>query len=45
MHRMVLNLLDLAKLDAGTAELRRERVELDVLLPAVLEAGQWLQLQ
>ena len=37
MHRMVLDLLDLARLDAGTADLRRERVELDVLLPAVLE--------
>ena len=37
MHRLVLDLLDLARLDAGTADLRRERVELDVLLQAVIE--------
>jgi signal transduction histidine kinase len=37
MHRMVLDLLDIAKLDAGTANLRREPVALDVLLQAVIE--------
>ena len=34
---MVLDLLDLARLDAGTADLRREPVDLGVLLEAVLE--------
>lgn len=37
MYRMVLDLLELAKLDAGTIELRRERVELDRLLKAVVD--------
>ena len=37
MYRMVLDLLDLAKLDAGTADLQRERVDLKVLLENVLE--------
>jgi signal transduction histidine kinase len=37
MHRMVLDLLDLAKLDAGTAEFKRERLELAPLLQRVVE--------
>jgi signal transduction histidine kinase len=37
MHRMVLDLLDLAKLDAGTAEFKRERLELAVLLQQLVE--------
>ena len=37
MYRMVLDLLDLAKLDTGTANLHREQVELDLLLHAVVE--------
>jgi two-component system sensor histidine kinase ResE len=37
MYRMVLDLLDLAKLDAGTAELVMEVVSLDLLLDAVVE--------
>ena len=37
MHRMVLDLLDLARLEAGTADFRRERVDLSVLLGAVIE--------
>ncbi len=37
MHRLVLDLLDLARLDGGTADLRRERVSLTVLLQAVIE--------
>jgi two-component system OmpR family sensor kinase len=37
MHRMVVDLLDLAKLDAGTADLRRERLELAPLLQRVVE--------
>jgi signal transduction histidine kinase len=36
MHRLVLDLLDLARLDAGTADLRREPVEIDHLLQAVI---------
>ena len=35
MHRMVLDLLDLARLDAGTAELKRESVNLTALLQSV----------
>ncbi|MEN8240382.1 MAG: HAMP domain-containing sensor histidine kinase [Chloroflexota bacterium] len=37
MHRMVLDLLDLAKLDAGTADFRRERLDLSPLLQRVIE--------
>lgn len=37
MYRMVLDLLDLAKLDAGTAELVMDDVSLDLLLDAVVE--------
>jgi signal transduction histidine kinase len=37
MYRMVLDLLDLARLDAGTANLQMEKVELDLLLEAVVE--------
>jgi signal transduction histidine kinase len=37
MHRMVLDLLDLARLDAGTADLTRERLELADLLQRVVE--------
>jgi signal transduction histidine kinase len=37
MHRMVLDLLDLAKLDAGTADFKRERLELAPLLQRVIE--------
>jgi signal transduction histidine kinase len=37
MHRMVLDLLDLARLDAGTADFKRERLELAVLLQRVVE--------
>ena len=37
MHRMVLDLLDLAKLDAGTADLEMESVNLTVLLDSVIE--------
>jgi signal transduction histidine kinase len=37
MHRMVLDLLDLAKLDAGTADLEMEQVHLTVLLDSVIE--------
>jgi two-component system OmpR family sensor kinase len=37
MYRMVLDLLDLARFDAGTADLQMERVELDLLLQAVVE--------
>ena len=37
MHRMVLNLLDLARLDAGTADLKMEVVDLQVLLDSILE--------
>ena len=35
MHRMVLDLLDLARLDAGTVELERARVDLKALLQNV----------
>ncbi len=35
MHRMVVDLLDLARLDAGTAELERVRVDLKALLQNV----------
>jgi signal transduction histidine kinase len=37
MHRMVLDLLDLARLDAGTADFKRERLELPILLQRVVE--------
>ena len=37
MHRMVLDLLDLARLDAGTADFRRERLDLPPLLHRVIE--------
>ena len=37
MHRLVLDLLDLARLDAGTADLERVPFELAVLLNAVAE--------
>jgi signal transduction histidine kinase len=37
MHRMVLDLLDLARLDAGTADFKRERLELAPLLQRVVE--------
>jgi signal transduction histidine kinase len=37
MHRLVLDLLDLARLDGGTADLRRERVSMSILLQAVIE--------
>jgi signal transduction histidine kinase len=37
MHRMVLDLLDLARLDAGTLELRRETVDMAALLRGVAE--------
>ncbi len=37
MYRMVLDLLDLARLDAGTAELVMDVVSLDLLLDAVVE--------
>jgi two-component system sensor histidine kinase ResE len=37
MHRMVLDLLDLARLDAGTADFRRERLELGPVLQRVIE--------
>ncbi len=37
MHRLVLDLLELARLDAGTADLRREPVQLDALVKGVLE--------
>jgi len=36
MHRMVITLLDLARLDAGTANLRREKVALRPLLESLL---------
>ncbi len=36
MHRLVVNLLDLARLDAGTADLRREPLDLVALLQGVL---------
>jgi len=37
MHRMVLDLLDLAKLDAGTADFQRDRLDLPPLLQRVIE--------
>lgn len=37
MHRMVLDLLDLAKLDAGTADLKMSPVNVGALLGAVVE--------
>lgn len=40
MHRMALDLLDLARLDAGTAELKMAPVDLGALLRSVLERFQ-----
>jgi signal transduction histidine kinase len=37
MHRLVLDLLDLARLDSGTLEMKREQVDIAVLLKGVLE--------
>jgi signal transduction histidine kinase len=37
MHRMVLDLLDLARLDAGTADLKMEPVDMRVLLDSIVE--------
>jgi two-component system sensor histidine kinase ResE len=37
MHRMVLDLLDLAKLDAGTADLKMSPVNMRVLLNSIVE--------
>lgn len=37
MHRMVLELLDLARLDSGLVRMRRERVDLPLLLRSVTE--------
>ena len=37
MHRMALDLLDLARLEAGTADLKMSSVDLDVLLRNILE--------
>lgn len=37
MHRMVLDLLDLARLDAGTADLKMAPVDLQVLLDSIVE--------
>jgi signal transduction histidine kinase len=37
MYRMVFDLLDLARLDAGTADLQMGPIELDLLLDAVVE--------
>lgn len=37
LHRLALGLLDLARLDAGTADLRREPVDLRAVLTAVTE--------
>ena len=37
MHRMVLDLLDLAKLDAGTADLKMSPVNMQVLLNSIAE--------
>ena len=37
MHRMALDLLDLARLEAGTADLKMSPLELDVLLRSIVE--------
>lgn len=37
MHRMVLDLLDLARLDAGTADLKMAPVDMRVLLDSIVE--------
>ena len=37
MHRMVLDLLDLARLDAGTADLKMSLVDLQLLLGSIVE--------
>jgi signal transduction histidine kinase len=37
MHRMVLDLLDLARLDAGTADLKMSPVDMRVLLDSIVE--------
>lgn len=37
MHRMVLDLLDLARLDAGTADLKMAPVDMQVLLDSIVE--------
>ncbi len=37
MHRMVLDLLDLARLDAGTADLKMTGVDLQLLLDSIVE--------
>jgi signal transduction histidine kinase len=37
MHRMVLDLLDLARLDAGTIDLQRSAVDLTILLHSIAE--------
>jgi len=37
MHRMVLDLLDLARLDAGTIDLQRSAVDLTTLLNSIVE--------
>jgi len=37
MHRMVLDLLDLARLDAGTADLKMTQVDMRVLLDSITE--------
>ena len=36
MHRLVLTLLDLARLDAGTADLQRETIDISALLRAIV---------
>ena len=37
MHRMALDLLDLARLEAGTADLQMSNVDMDVLLQGVID--------
>jgi signal transduction histidine kinase len=37
MHRMVVDLLDLARLDAGTAELQRAPLDLEILLNGIAQ--------
>ncbi len=37
MHRMALDLLDLARLEAGTADLKMSAVDVDVLLRSIVE--------